>query len=256
MNRALFSLLIPTLLWCKAPAIYHVPPRDLMENTPFLVEVIADAKYPAPESVLVYYRNTATGHYQELDIQAEGYVFRGLVPVEAISGDTLRYFIVGNFGKQGMVGLPTTDDPKLHPYAIKILKLAELIQKGSKLSARQDLQVKGNIRFLEKPEVSVNVKNTPWRIISIKYQPRNIPKYHQVLPDSAVECGMVRVKGNIYAGYIELYAAILNHARQERADGFTQLRFNAYTQRDESGKMSSLPVMEAVYFSYGPTYQY
>jgi len=258
VNRTFhFSLLIlPVFLWCKAPAIFHAPPRDLMENTPFLVEVIADAKFPPPNHIMVYYRNATSEHYQELITGAEGYVFRGVIPVEAISGDSLRYFIVGDFGKLGMVGLPGSEDPRQHPYSIKIRNLAELIQNGGKLSIKQDSQVKGNIRFLEKPEVSVVVKNTPWRVISTRHRPQNIPKYYQVLPDSAVECGMVQVRGNIYTGYVELYAAILNHVREERADGFTQLRYNAYTQRDESGTMSSLPFMEAIYFSFGPTHQY
>lgn len=247
---------MPIVLWCKAPGIYHLPPTDLLENTPFMVEVIADANFPPPESVLIYYRNSESDHFQELATDANAYVFRAVIPVEAVVGDSLRYFIIGNFGKQGIVGLPANTNPKQQPYAVHVVKLADVIKQGSRLKVKQDSQVKGNVRFVEKPMVSVAVITTPWRIISTKYTAAEIPEYFQKLPDSASECGMIRAEGNQFAGYVELYAAVLNRARQERADGFTQLRYNAYTRRNEQGKMSSLPVMEAVYFSFGPTHQY
>ena len=246
---------MPLFIWCKAPGIYHLPAKQLLENTPYLVEVIADADYPPPQSVRVYYRIGNNTHFNELRAQAQGHLFRAIIPVEAVSGDSVRYFIVGNFGSRGLVGLPA-DNPQKTPFTVPVLKLADLINQSKALEIQQNQQTQGKIRFVQAPKAQVDLTVTPWRVISTKHQPAKIPQYHATLPDSAVECGMLRAEGNAFTGYVELYKAIVKMAQGQRADGFTELKYVAYTQRSAAGDMTSMPVMEAVYYSYGRTHQY
>lgn len=243
------------MLWCQSPAIYHKPPAELLEDTPFVVEVIAEPNFSRPQQIFVYYRVPGSPHYNEIKSEGEGHAYRAVIPVDAVAGDTLTYFIIGDYGASGLTGLPAPN-PKQSPYTIPILKLKELIRSADSLTIRQPKQVTGTVSFLSAPQVAVQQRITPWRIISTRYNPSGNPAYHETLPDSAVECGLLRAEGNQYAGYVELYATIRHMAKQQRADGFTELRYLTYTHGVGESGAASLPVMEAVYFSFGPTHQY
>lgn len=243
------------MLWCQSPAIYHQPPAELLEDTPFVVEVIAEPNFSRPRQILVYNQTPGSSHYNETVADGEGHAFRAVIPVNAVAGDTLYYFIIGDYGASGLTGLPAPN-PKQSPYAIPILKLKDLIRRADSLTIRQPRQVTGTVSFFSAPQVVVQQRITPWRIISTRYNSAVNPVYHETLPDRAVECGLLRAEGNQYTGYVELYATIRHMARLQRADGFTQLRYLTYTRSDGKSGTASLPVMEAVYFSFGPTHQY
>jgi len=255
VNRLLLILCLPFILPAATPGIYHLPPKQLLENTPFLVQIIADADFKLPDVVRVYYRIPNTSSYQEVQAQGSGYAYQAVIPVAAVTGDSLAYFIMADYGTSGLVALPR-NRPRQVPYKIPILLLDDLINSGKLLKVVPDAQRKGHVSFLQSPQAQVQTTVTPWRVISTKYNSATIPAYYATTPDSAVECGMVRARGNSFAGYIELFAALLEAAKLQRADGFTDLRYAAYTERAPSGEMISRPAMEATYFSYGPTHQY
>ncbi|MCF7797160.1 MAG: hypothetical protein K9N11_09670 [Lentisphaeria bacterium] len=256
MNKRLPLLILPVLLWCQSPAIYHRPPAELLENTPFTVEVIAEPDFELPRDIHVYYRVPGGQHYNEIRAEGKGHAYRAVIPVDAVAGDTLYYFIIGDYASSGLAGLPQRN-PKQTPYTVPILKLKDLIRGADTLTIHEPEQVRGELTFLTAPKVIVHQKITPWRNISVRYTPStSTPAYHVELPDGAVECGMIRAVGNVYTGYVALYAAIRHMAAQQRADGFTELRYLTYTHGVGESGAASLPVMEAVYFSFGPTHQY
>lgn len=247
--------MFPLIVWCQSPGIYHRAPLELLEDTPFVVEVIAEPDFTKPENIRVYYRVPDSPHYNEIKAVGTGYAYRAVIPVDAVTGDTLNYFIIGDYGSEGLVGLPATN-PKQSPYAIPIRRLQAVIRSADSLEIRQPTQVTGTLSFLSAPSVKIQQRVTVWRVISTRYSPAENPTYHTDLPGGAVECGMIRVEGNRYAGYVELYAALRHLAKQQRADGFTQLRYETFTRGVGDFTDASLPVMEAVYFSSGPTHQY
>ena len=98
--------------------ISHHPPNAILNDRPFIMELMVDFAPESVASVALYMRSDSSRAYLELPMTGAFGRYRLIIPAAELEGDTLIYFFLVTMHDYGLWAYPTGEDGRIQPFVV------------------------------------------------------------------------------------------------------------------------------------------